>query len=88
MDFVKQEGYTHVCFLPVAEYLNEEMNGYSTLGYFAVTHRIGGSDAFKKLVDDCHNAGIGVIIDWNGAYFGTEAKGLYDFDGADSLRIS
>ena len=84
VDFVKQEGYTHVCFLPVAEYLNEEMNGYSTLGYFTVTHRIGGSDAFKKLVDDCHNAGIGVIIDWNGAYFGTEVKGLYDFDGADA----
>lgn len=84
VNFVKQEGYTHVCFLPVAEYLNEEMNGYSTLGYFTVTHRIGGSDAFKKLVDDCHNAGIGVIIDWNGAYFGTEVKGLYDFDGADA----
>ena len=48
VDFVKQEGYTHVCFLPVAEYLNEEMNGYSTLGYFAVTHRTGGSDAFKS----------------------------------------
>lgn len=48
MDFVKQEGYTHVCFLPVAEYLNEEMNGYSTLGYFTVTHRTGGSDAFKS----------------------------------------
>ncbi len=84
VDYVKEQGYTHVCLLPVSEYLNEDMNGYSTIGYFAPSHRTGGCDGFKKLVDNFHNAGIGVIMDWNGAYFGTESKGLYDFDGADA----
>ena len=84
VDYVKEQGYTHVCLLPVAEYLNEDMDGYSTIGYFAPSHRAGGCDGFKKLVDNFHNAGIGVIMDWNGAYFGTESKGLYDFDGADA----
>ena len=56
----------------------------STIGYLAPSHRAGGCDGFKKLVDNFHNAGIGVIMDWNGAYFGTESKGLYDFDGADA----
>lgn len=84
VDYVKEQGYTHVCLLPVSEYLNEDMNGYSTIGYFAPSHRAGGCDGFKKFVDNFHNAGIGVIMDWNGAYFGTESKGLYDFDGADA----
>lgn len=84
VDYVKEQGYTHVCLLPVSEYLNEDMDGYSTIGYFAPSHRAGGCDGFKKLVDNFHNAGIGVIMDWNGAYFGTESKGLYDFDGADA----
>ena len=84
VDYVKEQGYTHVCLLPVSEYLNEYMGGYSTIGYFAPSHRAGGCDGFKKLVDNFHNAGIGVIMDWNGAYFGTESKGLYDFDGADA----
>ena len=84
VDYVKERGYTHVCLLPVSEYLNEDMDGYSTIGYFAPSHRAGGCDGFKKLVDNFHNAGIGVIMDWNGAYFGTESKGLYDFDGADA----
>lgn len=84
VDYVKEQGYTHVCLLPVSEYLNEDMDGYSTIGYFAPSHRAGGCDGFKKLVDNFHNAGVGVIMDWNGAYFGTESKGLYDFDGADA----
>lgn len=84
VDYVKEQGYTHVCLLPVSEYLNEDMDGYSTIGYFEPSHRAGGCDGFKKLVDNFHNAGIGVIMDWNGAYFGTESKGLYDFDGADA----
>lgn len=84
VDYVKEQGYTHVCLLPVSEYLNEDIDGYSTIGYFAPSHRAGGCDGFKKLVDNFHNAGIGVIMDWNGAYFGTESKGLYDFDGADA----
>ena len=84
VDYVKEQGYTHVCLLPVSEYLNEDMDGYSTIGYFAPSHRAGGCDGFKKLVDNFHNARIGVIMDWNGAYFGTESKGLYDFDGADA----
>lgn len=84
VDYVKEQGYTHVCLLPVSEYLNGDMDGYSTIGYFAPSHRAGGCDGFKKLVDNFHNAGIGVIMDWNGAYFGTESKGLYDFDGADA----
>ena len=84
VDYVKQQGYTHVCLLPVSEYLNEDMNGYSTIGYFTPSHRVGSCNDFKKLVDNFHNAGIGVIMDWNGAYFGTESKGLYDFDGADA----
>lgn len=83
-EYVTAQGYTHVNLLPVCEYLNEDMNGYATTGYFAPACRYGTPDAFKAMVDTFHKAGVGVIIDWNGAYFGTDSKGLIDFDGSNA----
>ena len=79
--YVKKQGYRYVDLMPVAEYLDENKNGYSTVAYYAPTSRYGAAECFKKMIDIFHNAGIGVLMDWNAAYFGSESKGLNNFDG-------
>jgi 1,4-alpha-glucan branching enzyme len=74
-------GYTHVELLPIAEHPFGGSWGYQPLSLYAPTGRMGEPDGFRRFVDRCHRAGLGVLLDWVPAHFPTDPHGLARFDG-------
>ena len=75
------QGYTHLELLPITEHPLDESWGYQTTGYFAPTARYGSADELRAFIDVCHQAGLGVLLDWVPGHFPQDDWALARYDG-------
>lgn len=79
--YVRELGFTHVELLPITEHPLDASWGYQPTGLYAPSARYGEPAGFARFVAACHQAGLGVILDWVPGHFPADAHGLAQFDG-------
>lgn len=87
--YCKKMNYTHVELYGLLDHLNASEDGYQIAHFFAPYRPQGGVHDLKFLIDELHQAGIGVIIDWVPSHYFPECQSehycatLHNFDGTD-----
>lgn len=79
--YALENHFTHLEFLPLSEHPADCSWGYQNTGFFAPTSRYGTAAQLMELVDKCHNAGIGVIMDFVPVHFALDGYALARYDG-------
>jgi 1,4-alpha-glucan branching enzyme len=77
----RKHGFTHLELLPLAQHPFEGSWGYQVTGQYAPNSRHGSPDDLRAFVDECHAAGIAVIVDFVPGHFPKDDFSLARFDG-------
>ncbi len=79
LPYLKRLGINAIEFMPLAEFEGNLSWGYNPASHMALDKYYGTQDAFKTLVDACHQNGIAVIMDvvYNHAFSSAPICQLY-----------
>lgn len=80
-EYVKEQGYNYVEFMPLSEHPSDQSWGYQNTGFFSPTSRYGTADDLKEMIDILHQHNIGTILDFVPAHFALDGYGLARYDG-------
>ena len=88
LDYLQQLGVTAIWLTPVLE---NDMpggcyHGYATTDYYRVDPRFGTNDDYRRLIDQCHERGIKVVMDMIFNHCGLYHPWLYDLPSHDWLN--
>ena len=83
INYVKKNGFTHIEIMPLCEHPVDCSWGYQNTGFFSPTSRYGTNRDLKELIDKCHRANVGVILDFVPVHFAVDDYGLAKFDGTE-----
>ena len=79
--YLLEHGFTHVELMPIIEHPLDQSWGYQGTVYYSATSRYGVPKDLMYFVDQCHQNGIKVILDWVPGHINRDDHGLYMFDG-------
>lgn len=79
--YVKENGYNYVELMPIAEHPCDNSWGYQQTGFYSPTSRYGTMNELKTFIDKCHQADIGVILDYVPVHFAVDYYALAEYDG-------
>jgi maltooligosyltrehalose trehalohydrolase len=76
---VDKVGVTAIELMPVAQFPGARNWGYDGVFMFAPQNSYGGPASLKRLVNSCHNKGLGIILDVVYNHVGPEGNYLQEF---------
>lgn len=79
--YVKEAGFNYIELMPLSEHPSDASWGYQNTGFFSPTSRYGTPQQLMALVDRCHQAEIGVILDFVPVHFAVDDYALWNYDG-------
>ena len=79
LESLKQLGITAIEIMPIAQFPGSRNWGYDGVLPYAVQNSYGGPHGLQKLVDACHDVGLGCILDVVYNHFGPEGNYLNEF---------
>lgn len=79
LDYLTDLGVDAIEIMPPVEFPGNRGWGYDGVDLFAPHHAYGGPDALKRLINACHERGLGVIIDVVYNHLGPDGNYLASF---------
>lgn len=63
LDYLKNFGINAIKLMPIMEFEGNDSWGYNPIFFTAVDKKYGPANDLKRLIDECHQRGIAVILD-------------------------